>query len=158
MHLPPAPSVAFIQSRCPLPRSCRGWQYVKDVEGQSVQEAVQEALQRLLDGRRATTAAAVGAAHASGGLNGSSSTSLGSSSLGGSDHSLVGSSSVSRGGSAATYRRAAKRSEAPQVVIAAAGRTDRGVHALGQVLSFYTWDASITQQARVWPIAQLRLQ
>ena len=36
----------------------------------------------------------------------------------------------------------------PTVALAVAGRTDRGVHALGQVFSFYTWDSSLTPQAR----------
>ncbi|PRW33719.1 tRNA pseudouridine synthase A [Chlorella sorokiniana] len=101
-----------------------GWQFVKGQEGQSVQEAVQAALQQLLDARRAVApAAAEGARHANGHLNGSD------------------------GSSSAVPHRTIKRLRRPQpVVLAAAGRTDRSVHALGQVLSFYTWDDGVTQQ------------
>lgn len=109
--------------------SCSGWQFVKGQEGQSVQEAVQAALQQLLDGRRAAALAAANAGPANG-------------------HSSSGTGDSSSSSSTAVPQGKAKRLSRPQpVVLMIAGRTDRGVHALGQVLSFYTWDAGVRQQA-----------
>lgn len=105
-----------------------------------MQEAVQYALQRMLDGRRAALlAAAGGGGHANSHLT-SSSNGSGSSSSGGGGS----------GSGPAISHQLVKRLSRPQtVVLVAAGRTDRGVHALGQAMSFYTWDEGVSPQASI---------
>lgn len=132
---PPPPAV-------PRLPDCRGWQWVKG-DGNTLELTLRTALQQLLVGR--AEAGAAGAAEALGRRRRRAAGSARPSS-GGSGGGSGGVEAPAPGG--AGEQPAAPAGAAPPVILSVAGRTDRGVSALAQVASFYTWDSGMEARVR----------
>lgn len=134
-----------------------GWQWVQQDCGESVEQAAQAALRQLLRQRAAATAAA--AAGAERGERGQAAAPDAAAASG--DGSRRQEEARAVAAAAGGCQRSGSRQEGRQrqrppggaVVLSVAGRTDRGVHALGQVFSFYSWDAELTPEVRRHPAA-----
>lgn len=115
------------QPRAPL-SPCSGWQWDKS-DSNTLELTIRTAAQQLLASRAAAAATAPAPAREARPATG--------------PHSPRSSSSSS---SLPVAAASAVAAAPPALVLSVAGRTDRGVSALSQVASFYTWDSGLQAQ------------